>query len=150
MFFVLSSDMGLTHASEDGEAWLTDFRRGWLVDVLKQASASALVLGIEVALDNFEIRARFLGCLSKNEQKRHGCYLVTVETSQSNSQLALLTPREIQVAEYAIHGATNSEIACGLKIGVETVKTHLKQIYSKLEVSNRLELAQALGDSFKL
>lgn len=144
MFLVLSLDMVLTHVSEGGKVWLTDFRKGWLEDELNEVSGSALALGIERVLDSFDVRARLL-CVSTETQRQFGCYLVTVEVSQHNPCLALLNPREIQVAEYAIHGATNSEIASGLKIGVAAVKAHLKQIYLKLEVSNRVELAQALA-----
>ncbi len=149
VFFVLTSDLTLTHASEGGERWLTDFRRRWLQGVLTQTSASALALGVCAMLDSFEIQARFLGGLATDQEKRFGCYLVTVETTQRDPRLALPTSREIQVAEHAIYGATNTEIASELGISAETVKTHLKQIYSKLEVSNRVELTQTLGNAIK-
>lgn len=117
MFLVLSLDMALTHASEGGERWLTDFRRGLLEDFLSQASASALALGVEGVLDSYDVRAMLL-CVATRPHKRHGCYLVTVETLHCRPCLASLTPREFQVAEYAIYGATNPEIASGLGIGL--------------------------------
>ena len=38
-------------------------------------------------------------------------------------------------------GATNPQIALALQVGVETVRTHARNIYRKLGVSSRRELA---------
>lgn len=59
-----------------------------------------------------------------------------------------LKPRELEVVRYMVDGLTNREIAENLYIGVETVRTYAKRIYTKLEVSNRVEAgkkAVALG-----
>lgn len=146
MFFVLSPDMVVTHASENGDSWLTSFRRRWLEGLL-HASSAVLEDGIRTTWDGFEVHARFLGALGSGQQK-WGCCVVTVETVQTDTRLGLLTPRERQVAEYATYGSTNSEIARGLGIGMETVKTHLRQIFLKLEVCNRVELARFFGGTF--
>jgi DNA-binding NarL/FixJ family response regulator len=50
-----------------------------------------------------------------------------------------LTPRERAVLSYVAHGRTNREIAEAMFIAETTVKTHLKSIFSKLEVRNRSE-----------
>jgi DNA-binding NarL/FixJ family response regulator len=56
-----------------------------------------------------------------------------------------LSPREIEVLTCVTEGLTNSEIALKLLVSVETVKTHLKRIMEKLEVSDRTQAAvQAL------
>lgn len=49
--------------------------------------------------------------------------------------------RELEVLLFVCHGYTNSEIAEQLSISANTVKTHLKNIYSKLGVSNRTQAA---------
>jgi DNA-binding NarL/FixJ family response regulator len=54
----------------------------------------------------------------------------------------LLTPREAEVLELLQKGQTNAEIARGLSIGVETVRTHAGNIYRKLGVSSRRDLAR--------
>jgi DNA-binding NarL/FixJ family response regulator len=54
----------------------------------------------------------------------------------------LLTPREGEVLEALQEGATNSEIAEQLSIGVETVRTHARKIYRKLGIASRHELAR--------
>ncbi len=56
-----------------------------------------------------------------------------------------LSPREIEVLTCVTEGQTNNEIAAKLVVSVETVKTHLKRIMEKLEVSDRTQAAvQAL------
>lgn len=52
-----------------------------------------------------------------------------------------LTNRELQIIREIENGCTNREIAHHLEISEETVKRHLSNIYDKLGVSNRLELA---------
>lgn len=50
-----------------------------------------------------------------------------------------LTPREFQILEELVKGSLYKEIAAELKIGVETVRTHLRNIYAKLQVRTRPE-----------
>ena len=54
----------------------------------------------------------------------------------------LLTPREADVLELLQNGLTNAQIAHELSIGVETVRTHARNIYSKLGISTRRDLAR--------
>ena len=49
----------------------------------------------------------------------------------------LLTPREADVLELLQQGATNGQIAHSLSIGLETVRTHARNIYRKLGISSR-------------
>jgi DNA-binding NarL/FixJ family response regulator len=52
-----------------------------------------------------------------------------------------LTPRELQVIHEVLACASNHDIAAKLGISDDTVKSHLSNIYDKLGVSSRLELA---------
>jgi len=52
-----------------------------------------------------------------------------------------LTPREIDVLEQVVTGATNKEIARILGITENTVKIHLRNILDKLHVQNRIQAA---------
>ena len=52
----------------------------------------------------------------------------------------LLTRREAEVLPLLQQGRTNREIALALHVGVETVRTHARNIYRKLGVSSRSEL----------
>lgn len=55
-----------------------------------------------------------------------------------------LSSSELQVAELAITGATNREIAVALFISPKTVEANLARIYRKLAIGRRAELALAL------
>jgi len=48
-----------------------------------------------------------------------------------------LSPAELAILPYVMTGMTNLEVAGERCISVNTVKTHLKQIYRKLDVDNR-------------
>ncbi len=52
-----------------------------------------------------------------------------------------LTPRELEVVALIVQGCANKDIAGQCGITEETVKRHLKNIFDKLGVSSRLELA---------
>jgi two-component system nitrate/nitrite response regulator NarL len=52
-----------------------------------------------------------------------------------------LTPRELQIVAAIVAGYTNKDIAQKFSLSEQTVKHHLTNIYDKLGVSNRLELA---------
>ena len=54
----------------------------------------------------------------------------------------LLTAREADVLELLQQGYTNAEIAHELSIGIETVRTHARNIYRKLGISTRRDLAR--------
>jgi DNA-binding NarL/FixJ family response regulator len=54
----------------------------------------------------------------------------------------LLTPREADVLELLQEGSTNAQIAKALSIGLETVRTHARNIYRKLGISSRRELSR--------
>jgi DNA-binding NarL/FixJ family response regulator len=64
-------------------------------------------------------------------------------TAQTPYGPDLLTPREAEVLDLLQQGAPNAEIAARLHVGVETVRTHARNIYRKLGVTSRRDLAAA-------
>jgi DNA-binding NarL/FixJ family response regulator len=52
-----------------------------------------------------------------------------------------LTPKERQVLELLVSGATGQEIARELSVSLNTVRTHIQNVLSKLQVHSRLEAA---------
>lgn len=53
----------------------------------------------------------------------------------------LLTPREADVLRHLQENRSNAEIAYALSVGIETVRTHRRNIYRKLGVKTRRELS---------
>ena len=51
-----------------------------------------------------------------------------------------ISPRELEVAKLVCHGMSNKEIAETLKIRQGTVKTHIKNIYRRIHVKNKVAL----------
>ncbi|WP_459501532.1 response regulator transcription factor [Bacillus sp. C1] len=61
----------------------------------------------------------------------------------------VLSQRELEVLIVLATGATNKEIGEKLFISISTVKTHIINIYTKLQVSNRVEaIKKALENGF--
>jgi DNA-binding NarL/FixJ family response regulator len=54
--------------------------------------------------------------------------------------LRLLTAKEAEVLPMLRDGRSNAQIALSLQVGIETVRTHTRNIYRKLGVSSRREL----------
>jgi ATP/maltotriose-dependent transcriptional regulator MalT len=71
---------------------------------------------------------------------RHGIELKGLPEPQPASD-ERLTPREREVLRLAVEGLSNREIAGRLFISEVTVKVHLRHIYEKLGVRNRMEAA---------
>jgi DNA-binding CsgD family transcriptional regulator len=58
-----------------------------------------------------------------------------------------LTQREAEVASLIIKGRTYRQIACDLHVSENTIKTHVKNIYSKAGVQSKIELMNTLLDT---
>ena len=71
----------------------------------------------------------------------HSLREVEAASSQEAPPASRVTQRERQIIGAIIDGATNKDIAKSLVLSEQTVKNHLSNIYDKLGVSSRLELA---------
>ena len=68
-------------------------------------------------------------------------YLPAAEEVKTAKRNFGLTVRELDVVSAIVSGFTNREIAQKFSISEQTVKHHLRNIFDKVGVSNRLELA---------
>jgi len=66
---------------------------------------------------------------------------LTAQTTPPPRKTYGLTGRELEVVTLITEGCTNRDIASAFGISEETVKRHLTNIFNKLGVGNRLELA---------
>jgi DNA-binding CsgD family transcriptional regulator len=63
---------------------------------------------------------------------------------RSESASSRLTPHELQVALLVTQGMTNREVAAALFLSPKTIEYHLGQIYRKLDVRGRSQLARLM------
>ena len=64
--------------------------------------------------------------------------------TNDGTPIASLTERELQVAHLVVDRKTNPEIAAALFLSQKTVETHLRNIFRKIGVASRVELARAV------
>lgn len=62
------------------------------------------------------------------------------EAGRQEEALEVLTPREREVFFLASRGLKNAEIADELYVSEKTIKTHLRNIYNKLNLASKAEL----------
>jgi two-component system NarL family response regulator len=62
------------------------------------------------------------------------------ESTRREESLHVLTPREKEVFHLASRGLKNAEIAAELYLSEKTIKTHLRNIYNKLDLASKAEL----------
>jgi DNA-binding NarL/FixJ family response regulator/tetratricopeptide (TPR) repeat protein len=86
----------------------------------------------------------------RNEAERelgklgHRIHRRTRPGKTDGSSIELLTERELEVAQLVVDRRTNPEIAAQLFLSQKTVETHLRNIFRKMGVPSRVELARAV------
>ena len=71
----------------------------------------------------------------------------TIYRRSGASGLETLTARELEIARLVVDRQTNTQIAAALFLSKKTVETHLRNIFGKVGVSSRVELARAVERS---
>lgn len=104
--------------------------------MLKNADADSLVAGLRQVHEGYallapEVTRRVIE--SRLGDGAHG-------TTASDPRLELLTPREREVVVQVAHGLSNAEIAAALFVSEATVKTHISNSLTKLDLRDRVQL----------
>jgi two-component system, NarL family, nitrate/nitrite response regulator NarL len=121
-------------AAEDDRDVIRAMRLGARGVVLKQSASDQLVKSIrrvhdgEIWLDN-HMTAEVIDAFRKSAE------------SDQRREKPLVSDREKQIVQLVAQGFRNREIGEKLSITEQTVKNHLHNIFDKLGVSDRLELA---------
>jgi ATP/maltotriose-dependent transcriptional regulator MalT len=76
------------------------------------------------------------------ELRRLGRRVLRPAREAAAGGLAPLTTRELEIAELVAAGRTNREVAEQLVLSTRTIEAHLRNIYGKLDVRSRVELAR--------
>ena len=74
------------------------------------------------------------------------CVVTAAQLSVKHAMLASLSSREFEIIEWIKSGKTNQEIGQILNISQNTVKSHLKRIFQKLNVSKRAQAVAMLAN----
>jgi len=80
-------------------------------------------------------------------RRRHERPTVPPDADVQLTSQAMLTEREVRVLQFISNGLTNKEIADQLDISAETVKYHIKNLYKKFEVNNRVQVVKCAKES---
>ena len=67
--------------------------------------------------------------------------------TRARDRIAALTDREREVALALARGLSNAEIAGELHLSVPTVKAHISRLFTKLDVTNRVQIAICVHDA---
>jgi DNA-binding NarL/FixJ family response regulator len=118
-----------------GRALAEAGQRGSAIAELERAAAE---LGACGALRFRDQAERELGKLGRRIHRR------TRAGKTDGTGIETLTARELQVAQLVVDRKTNPEIAAQLFLSSKTVESHLRNIFRKLNVSSRVELARAV------
>lgn len=73
--------------------------------------------------------------------------VTSFQAAKNNTELEKLSSREVEILDLLSKGFRYKEIANQLFLSTETVRTHIRNIYEKLQVNSRTE---ALNKAYKL
>ncbi len=76
------------------------------------------------------------------ELRKLGHRVVRAARDGTDGPLGALTAREREIALLVAGGRTNREVAEQLVLSAKTIEAHLRNIYAKLGVRSRVELAR--------
>ena len=125
----------LTNYDED-DLVFSSIRAGASGYLLKEVTATQLTNSIRTVADGFSLIYPSVArrVLDEFGQPR-------TKTASETDVYSDLTPREREVLRLIASGRSNKEIAAQLGISERTVKTHISNIFSKLELTDRTQAA---------
>ncbi|AVH88810.1 Response regulator containing a CheY-like receiver domain and an HTH DNA-binding domain [Corynebacterium camporealensis] len=133
----------------DTDAFILDaLRAGAIGFLLKTTKPEALVAAVRAGAAGQQILSpqvlpKLMAAESAGDQEEP---LRKKQNPRAQRKLRwlVLSQREKEIAQLVAEGLNNSEIAQRLYISTTTVKTHIKHIMDKLEVTNRIHIAIAV------
>jgi DNA-binding NarL/FixJ family response regulator len=122
-----------------------ELERNHIIDALQLGARGVILKDTSMALLFEGIRAVMSGqyWIGRESISDLVAYVVKGQSGEAKSgaQKFGLTPRELQIVGAIVAGYTNKEIAARFSLSEDTVKHHLSNIFDKLGVSSRLEVA---------
>ncbi|MGH9079242.1 MAG: LuxR C-terminal-related transcriptional regulator, partial [Acidimicrobiales bacterium] len=123
---ILAEDLGSVQAEQG--------RRSEAVGALEEAFASFSEMGAQLDAARVRTKLRRLGV-----RKRQAA------AGRPERGWASLTPAEVSVANLVAKGLTNRAAAEELCVSPDTINTHLRHAFAKLDIRSRIELARLVA-----
>jgi DNA-binding NarL/FixJ family response regulator len=101
--------------------------------IVKPFNEKTLLASLEIAISNHAT------------EKNHDLPKLSVEKI-NKKLLSQITDREFDIVQFVYEGMTNTQIAAKAFLSINTIKTHLKSIYIKLDANTRLQAIQKLRE----
>jgi DNA-binding NarL/FixJ family response regulator len=141
MLTTFNTDQHVLRALQAGAAGflLKDTPPGALIDAVRKAAAGDPVLSPAV------LRQLIAQVAAPDGQS--GGAVPEHEARTRPARLARLGERELEVAREVGRGRTNAEIAADLNLSIPTIKTHVSSILTKLDLTNRVQIALLIHHS---
>lgn len=130
---IVLSSIAISIRSRDGKVNLILQNYPIIIFMMIMISLFLIVLYVQISKKKIENLSNQI----KDQSK--------VNSEDFRSLLARLTTRQMEVYNLIISGKTNKEIISELFIEQSTLKTHVNQIYKKLNIKNRNELKLKLS-----
>ena len=127
----------LTNYDED-ELVFSSIRAGASGYLLKEVTGSQLTNAIRTVADGFSL---IYPSVARRVLDEFGRLRVGDRPAGDDEGYSDLTTREREVLKLIASGRANKEIAAALGISERTVKTHISNIFSKLELTDRTQAA---------
>jgi DNA-binding NarL/FixJ family response regulator len=134
-------------ASDDKNEFVQAMKLGTSGIVLKQTATELLIKSIrkvhagEIWLDSHTTAAVIRQFVAAEEQQQQPVAAPPLQAPQRDRERSPLSQREREIVALVAQGFKNKEMAEKMFISEQTVKNHLHNIFDKLGVSDRLELA---------
>lgn len=110
--------------------------------VLKDIASDALVRAIKTVASGHAL-------IDPRLTKHTIHWIKNLSSPQGQAKRPLLSPQEQRLLPLVAQGLTNKEIAEELQLSEKTVKNYLANVYSKLQISRRSQVAAFYAGSFK-
>ena len=134
-------------ASDDKNEFVQAMKLGTSGIVLKQTATELLIKSIrkvhagEIWLDSHTTAAVIRQFVAADEQQQQPTAPPPAQAPPRDRERSPLSQREREIVALVAQGFKNKEMAEKMFISEQTVKNHLHNIFDKLGVSDRLELA---------
>ena len=126
---------------DDDELVFSAIRAGASGYLLKEVQADQLVNAVRTVSQGYSLVYPSVAKRVLDEFARHEAPKAAAGPDPDAALLADLTARERQILRLIAHGRSNKDIGATLGITERTVKTHVSNIFAKLQLSDRTQAA---------